>query len=614
MLIGALVIGWLSSTAWAAPPRGQTPDLAFEEVVLGENHGCGRTKDGQVACWGRNDRGQLGDGTYNDSAFPRGVEGIGDAVGLTAGAAHTCALRRDRSIACWGDNQAGQIGAGDQETQPFPVPVEAIGGVLSVAAGTSHTCAVGLDGRVSCWGDNLYRQLGVDDLRRAPRPVPVVVVPPAVDVAAGYAHSCAATREGQVWCWGDATHHATGRPPPGGGKPLGAMPVDAPLPSIRAVEARGHLSCALHAEGVHCWGATPVEQAEGGGRPPELWVKQSGLVQLSVGWGHGCALNPRGDVTCFGDNRFGQLGHIAAPRPVVVGAYGVRDATWVGAGNGETCAARGPSERTVCWGSYTDDEKARAKLETQELPPEEEPARYKAPRGTELDIAIVEAAKKTGNHLQIEVRTLDMQTCANSQLDVQTELKKHSLKLTVGDPYLPGGDCIAKPGPAVTRVDLPADFKGRLDLTVRYEKQEDLYQVFIRDDKVEAIPMLSTFSRWPEPRRVHRIPEGSLAVTCIDHLEQAVCQRRLRDGLPTCKDVLETPMVRDAPPLKKEAWANDFFTADPRATYISPDFEHDRYRELFEKTFRDGSACLDLRVRTWNGEIWSNRVDETGAP
>lgn len=605
-MLGALVLG-----ATAAPPRGQTADLMFEEVVLGENHGCGRMASGRVACWGQNDRGQLGDGTYNNSAFPREVVGVNDAVGLASGATHTCALHRDRSVSCWGDNQAGQLGGGSREAHPEPVSIQALEATLAIAAGTSHTCAVALSGKVSCWGDNLYRQLGVDDLRRAPRPVPVKV-DPAVDIAAGYVHTCAATREGKVLCWGDASHFAVGRPEPGSGKPLPPLPVETPLPNIRAIDARGQWTCALHAEGVHCWGSRPGEGAPGS--PPSLVIKQAGLVQLSVGDGHGCALHPRGEATCFGLNDRGQLGHVRPARPIVVGSYGVRDATWVAAGYGESCAARGTSGRTVCWGNYTREEQAAAAKETQELPPDEPDRRFKAPKGTEIDLAIQEVLRDGPSLIRIEIRTLDNQPCANTRLDVDPKLKGRRLKLWMGDPYLPEGKCIAQPAPAVGLVDLPDDYKGRLDLTVRWKNQEDLYQVFVRKDRVEVIPMLSTFSRWPDPKKIFLIPDGSLAVTCVDHLEAAICQRRVRDGLPTCKDLLAEELVRDAPPLKRREWANDFFTADPRATWISPDFEHGRYQQLFQEGYRDGSQCLDLRVRTWKGRLWNNQVKETAAP
>ena len=45
-------------------------------VAPGMRHICARKTDGTVWCWGKNDRGQLGDGTKVDRAFPVKVTGL----------------------------------------------------------------------------------------------------------------------------------------------------------------------------------------------------------------------------------------------------------------------------------------------------------------------------------------------------------------------------------------------------------------------------------------------------------------------------------------------------------------------------------------------------------
>jgi alpha-tubulin suppressor-like RCC1 family protein len=47
-----------------------------EAVAPGLRHACARKVDGTVWCWGKNDRGQLGDGTKVDSPFPVKVVGL----------------------------------------------------------------------------------------------------------------------------------------------------------------------------------------------------------------------------------------------------------------------------------------------------------------------------------------------------------------------------------------------------------------------------------------------------------------------------------------------------------------------------------------------------------
>jgi hypothetical protein len=50
------------------------------EISAGGDHVCARRSSGSVVCWGRNDRGQLGDGTTVNSAIPVFVVGLTDAV------------------------------------------------------------------------------------------------------------------------------------------------------------------------------------------------------------------------------------------------------------------------------------------------------------------------------------------------------------------------------------------------------------------------------------------------------------------------------------------------------------------------------------------------------
>lgn len=594
----------LFASALAVSPRGKTPDVAFEEVVLGEVHACARTRAGRVACWGRNDRGQLGTGDFEDSYFPRPVVELDEVIGLFAGAFHTCALRQDRSVRCWGDNQSGQLGAGDLSAYPKPVLVKDLGPVASLGLGDTHTCAVTLDKGLSCWGNNLYGQLGLQGLRTTPRPAPVAGLPAMRGVAAGYGHTCALPEEGKPMCWGDPSKGQLGRAVPERPDPQPPIVVDGEFPVLRAIAARGDQTCVLTVDGVQCWGPPPIDTSP---RPTvETVVTQRGLVALSMGWGHGCALSGGGEATCWGDDRLGQLGTRLPEQSVVRGAYGLRGVTSVAAGNGESCAARGGSERTLCWGSYTLEEKAAAAAEKPRLEGGMKAVRYELPPGTELRVTMDEVLTVEGARPRVVVQSATIHPCANTRLDNVVTLEKKRVTLRLGDPYLPGGDCIASPGPASAWAELPAEGIGRRDIVLKWRKKEDFYQLYTRMDRLEIIPMQETFSIWDGEKALWRIPPGSMAISCTDHLEAPICERRTRDELPTCADLLGHEMVRGVPQLDRKTYANTWFTADPDAVRISPDEGWDRYRTFFEETWRDGSACMDVQVRTWRGETWTN--------
>lgn len=89
------------------------------EISYGEPspaHTCALLENGEVWCWGANDRGQLGDGTTDDRMAPARVP-LDWASSISAGGAHTCAIA-GTSIHCWGANDHGQLGV-DPGALPF---------------------------------------------------------------------------------------------------------------------------------------------------------------------------------------------------------------------------------------------------------------------------------------------------------------------------------------------------------------------------------------------------------------------------------------------------------------------------------------------------------------
>jgi alpha-tubulin suppressor-like RCC1 family protein len=74
-------------------------------------------------CWGRNDLGQLGDGTTTDRSVPVAASGGQSYTRLAVGLTHTCALRADGAALCWGDNRWGQLGDGTTTQRNAPTPV-----------------------------------------------------------------------------------------------------------------------------------------------------------------------------------------------------------------------------------------------------------------------------------------------------------------------------------------------------------------------------------------------------------------------------------------------------------------------------------------------------------
>ncbi len=198
-------------------------------IEAGAFHQCALLQDTTVRCWGLNDYGALGNGTFTGTTnagasnpTPVAVVGLTGAVAISSGGYHTCARFPNGTLQCWGLNDGdpntgarggGQLGnpaAGD--LSPTPVPVTGITTATAVTAGGFHTCALLPNGTVQCWGQNDQGQLGNGTTDPAPptvaprnaTPVTVSGINNAIAVSAGGWHTCALLQDGTVRCWGCA--------------------------------------------------------------------------------------------------------------------------------------------------------------------------------------------------------------------------------------------------------------------------------------------------------------------------------------------------------------------------------------------------------------------------
>lgn len=135
------------------------------EIGVGEAFACARSRDGAVRCWGHNDGGQAGTGDTSVALTASAVlTAEGSALTGTAeiavGGAHACARTGASELRCWGWNQYGQLGEGTFVSRSRAARVPGVDGMRGVTAGAWHTCVVRTDGAMRCWGRDTEGELG----------------------------------------------------------------------------------------------------------------------------------------------------------------------------------------------------------------------------------------------------------------------------------------------------------------------------------------------------------------------------------------------------------------------------------------------------------------------
>ncbi len=334
-MLAAMLLAFL-----ALMPMQAFAGLSYHTVTL--------QNDGTLLAWGYNIYGQLGDGTTTNRSNPVVVtDALGNTItgiqSVSAGVFHTVALKTDGTLLAWGRNNKGQLGDGTLVNRSNPIVVtDALGntitGIQSVSAGGDSTVALKTDGTLLAWGYNIYGQLGDGTTTKKINPVVVTdalgnTITGIQSVSAGYRHTVALKTDRTLLAWGynlygrlgDGTTTTKHNP---------VMVTDAlgnTITGIQSVDAGRWHTVALKTDGtLLAWGRNTSGQLGDGTTTKKinpvvvtdaLGNTITGIQSITAGGFHTVALKTDGTLLAWGENTAGSLGDGTTTKkinPVVV--------------------------------------------------------------------------------------------------------------------------------------------------------------------------------------------------------------------------------------------------------------------------------------------------------
>lgn len=312
-----------SEASMSTEPSEKSELYGIVQVTAGDGFSFALDANGYLHSWGKNNYGQLGQGTTAVVATPTMTESNTEEV-IAAASGHgftTFTLYSDGTIKGWGLNSDFQLGVDtNEEDQYAPISIPAASNDnIAIVTGFDHTLVLKSDGSIWGWGDG--ESIGNGTSQIVPEAVMAGEDHDWIGVAAGSFSSAAIKADGSLWAWGSNYNGELGTGDTS--SKLTPTQVGEEYDWVAIAKGASH-TIALKANGtLWGWGRNYAAEAGGGANTNDILTptqigEENNWVSVSAGSMSSFAIKADGTIWGWGAANMGQLGTEIEPLPTKV--------------------------------------------------------------------------------------------------------------------------------------------------------------------------------------------------------------------------------------------------------------------------------------------------------
>ena len=241
------------------PVQTVAAGTTWKQVDCGHKFTAAIKTDGTLWTWGRNNQGQLGNGTTTNNPSPVQIAGT-TWKQVSAGFESMGAIKTDGTLWTWGINEWPNVtlGVGDSTNRSSPTQVSGTTW-KQISMGRRSAAAIKTDGTLWCWGDRGDGGVGdgvISGFVSMSSPIQTTAGGTNwKQVSVGVNNVSAIKTDGTLWTWGNGASGQNGD----GTATTRSTPIQIPGTTWKQIDKSSYYkSAAIKTDGtLWTWGANP---------------------------------------------------------------------------------------------------------------------------------------------------------------------------------------------------------------------------------------------------------------------------------------------------------------------------------------------------------------------